>query len=433
MSVCYSGYDDRSFDEFDDDSSSSDSGYEKSFERSFDLDASQRQSAPSSLVHKSPSMQHTSRRLLFEQSLIGDGGRGSGPLASPAKSLVSHLQSTSRSSCDEFTPVLGAQTSTPTKTNGNGDPPEPKPKRKYAVGKNRMTRTRSPTQVMRIKKNRRMKANDRERNRMHMLNDALEKLRVALPTFPEDTKLTKIETLRFAHNYIFALEQVLDNGGPINLDLEKLQNITLSGEPFTKELFEAVFVNPQIGSAAYQLAAGFSGAGNATMAAPTTASAFSTADMYNSMQQYGVSAMELQQQQQQQQLANVGENGAYFSKQNYDLFKGSFDAAANSGLVATAPYGGYAGASACGGYAEPNEDYTGYAQTQPLPTHPHQSDANQTHVTGTVHHVPAVAPTHQVAPQHHLQHHSSSFYAHTPPWKDYSEQVTNTYGAFQAL
>ena len=62
---------------------------------------------------------------------------------------------------------------------------------------------------MRLKKHRRMKANDRERNRMHMLNEALDRLRCVLPTFPEDTKLTKIETLRFAHNYIWALSQTV--------------------------------------------------------------------------------------------------------------------------------------------------------------------------------------------------------------------------------
>lgn len=66
-------------------------------------------------------------------------------------------------------------------------------------------------QVLRLKRNRRIKANDRERHRMHTLNDALERLRMALPTFPEDTKLTKIETLRFAHNYIWALSQTLGN------------------------------------------------------------------------------------------------------------------------------------------------------------------------------------------------------------------------------
>ncbi|KAG7249688.1 hypothetical protein CRUP_035021 [Coryphaenoides rupestris] len=58
---------------------------------------------------------------------------------------------------------------------------------------------------------RRVKANDRERSRMHHLNSALDHLRsVLLPMLPDDaTKLTKIETLRFAHNYIWALTETL--------------------------------------------------------------------------------------------------------------------------------------------------------------------------------------------------------------------------------
>ncbi|XP_053575261.1 LOW QUALITY PROTEIN: neurogenin-1 [Bombina bombina] len=60
-----------------------------------------------------------------------------------------------------------------------------------------------------IKKTRRVKANDRERNRMHNLNSALDELRSILPCFPDDTKLTKIETLRFANNYIWALSETL--------------------------------------------------------------------------------------------------------------------------------------------------------------------------------------------------------------------------------
>lgn len=50
-----------------------------------------------------------------------------------------------------------------------------------------------------------------------MLNMALEKLRVVLPAFPDETKLTKIETLRFANNYIWALTESLkaiENGEP---------------------------------------------------------------------------------------------------------------------------------------------------------------------------------------------------------------------------
>ncbi|KAJ8979556.1 hypothetical protein NQ317_012945 [Molorchus minor] len=104
-----------------------------------------------------------------------------------------------------------SKTSTPIKTE------KEKPKRRYATGRNRVSRAKSPTQIMKIKRVRRLKANDRERNRMHMLNEALEKLRCVLPTFPEDTKLTKIETLRFAHNYIYALSEAVN-------DIEKYSN-----------------------------------------------------------------------------------------------------------------------------------------------------------------------------------------------------------------
>ena len=195
---------------------------------------------------------------------------------------------------DEFTPILGTQTSTPSKT-------EQKPKRKYAQGKARITRTRSPTQVVKIRKFRRLKANDRERNRMHMLNEALEKLRLTLPTFPEDTKLTKIETLRFAHNYIFAMVQLVESDGTVNFDLEKLQSLTLSGEKINKEIFDAMFVNP---SPYFQ------------------STGFSSFDFYNSMQQYHNLSME--------PPPTVAADPSNFSQQNYDVFKGAFETAANS-------------------------------------------------------------------------------------------------------
>ncbi|XP_067836571.1 neurogenin-1-like [Heptranchias perlo] len=70
--------------------------------------------------------------------------------------------------------------------------------------------------VQKIKKTRRIKANNRERNRMHNLNGALDALREVLPAFPEDAKLTKIETLRFAHNYIWALTEALRLADPIS-------------------------------------------------------------------------------------------------------------------------------------------------------------------------------------------------------------------------
>lgn len=81
---------------------------------------------------------------------------------------------------------------------------------------------RSPTELSKVKKIRRAKANDRERMRMQTLNQALEKLRVILPAFPDETKLTKIETLRFANNYIKTLTEMiksLDSGNPPNIPL----------------------------------------------------------------------------------------------------------------------------------------------------------------------------------------------------------------------
>lgn len=188
---CYSSFEERSY-EFDDDcETSSDSGFEKSYESM-------------QLYTPTKSCDEERKRKIFETEI----------------------------SEHAFSQMSNAVTSTPTKSGADGE----KKKRKYPTGRTRTPRARSPSHILRLKRNRRMKANDRERNRMHTLNEALEKLRLALPTFPEDTKLTKIETLRFAHNYIFALSQSLECEGVI-VDMEKLQNFSLSGEKITKELF----------------------------------------------------------------------------------------------------------------------------------------------------------------------------------------------------
>ncbi|XP_015925593.1 neurogenic differentiation factor 6-A-like [Parasteatoda tepidariorum] len=60
-------------------------------------------------------------------------------------------------------------------------------------------------------RNRRCKANARERNRMHSLNAALDKLRDYIPVRSKSQKLSKIETLRLARNYIIALSETLNN------------------------------------------------------------------------------------------------------------------------------------------------------------------------------------------------------------------------------
>ena len=61
-----------------------------------------------------------------------------------------------------------------------------------------------------IKRIRRVKANDRERNRMHNLNEALDRLRKHLPAGKcDDNKMTKIETLKSALEYIQTLARLL--------------------------------------------------------------------------------------------------------------------------------------------------------------------------------------------------------------------------------
>ncbi|XP_068610691.1 neurogenic differentiation factor 2 [Brachionichthys hirsutus] len=59
---------------------------------------------------------------------------------------------------------------------------------------------------------RRMKANTRERTRMHDLNSALDNLRKVVPCYSKTQKLSKIETLRLAKNYILALGEILRCG-----------------------------------------------------------------------------------------------------------------------------------------------------------------------------------------------------------------------------
>ncbi|XP_077466060.1 neurogenin-1 [Stigmatopora argus] len=83
-------------------------------------------------------------------------------------------------------------------------PPKKTPRRR------RRGRTPAPAAGPRVvRKSRRLKANDRERNRMQNLNGALDQLRRVLPALPDESKLTKIETLRLAHNYIWALAETL--------------------------------------------------------------------------------------------------------------------------------------------------------------------------------------------------------------------------------
>ena len=81
------------------------------------------------------------------------------------------------------------------------------------IPKKRGPKKKKMTKARLVKlKVRRVKANTRERNRMHGLNDALEELRKHVPCYSKTQKLSKIETLRLARNYIQALGNILKSG-----------------------------------------------------------------------------------------------------------------------------------------------------------------------------------------------------------------------------
>lgn len=128
-------YEDSSFD-FDEDNSSLDSGIERSYELSdFSL-------TPRKLNFDNACGQTKLRKRNYRNSKV----------------TIEEFKELEK----EFQPSVEAATSTPTK-------------RRYAQGKCRISRSQSPSQIMKIKKYRRIKANDRERNRMHSLNEALGK------------------------------------------------------------------------------------------------------------------------------------------------------------------------------------------------------------------------------------------------------------------
>lgn len=85
--------------------------------------------------------------------------------------------------------------------------PEKKVPKKRGPKKKKMTEER----IQKLKL-RRVKANARERGRMHGLNEALDDLRKYVPCQSKTQKLSKIETLRLARNYINTLSEILAKG-----------------------------------------------------------------------------------------------------------------------------------------------------------------------------------------------------------------------------
>lgn len=81
----------------------------------------------------------------------------------------------------------------------------------------RQSKTHEPKRVGRKRKGvsarernvRRLESNERERLRMHNLNEAFQELRTVIPHVEAQQKLSKIETLSLAKNYIMALTNTI--------------------------------------------------------------------------------------------------------------------------------------------------------------------------------------------------------------------------------
>nr|XP_047138578.1 neurogenin-1-like [Hydra vulgaris] len=77
---------------------------------------------------------------------------------------------------------------------------------------------RCDTNCSRIK---RLRANDRERRRVHLINCAMESLRNVIPGMKEKRKITKLELLRAANRYIWLLDETLRTGKPLDEVMER--------------------------------------------------------------------------------------------------------------------------------------------------------------------------------------------------------------------
>ncbi|XP_063235759.1 protein dimmed-like [Bacillus rossius redtenbacheri] len=82
-------------------------------------------------------------------------------------------------------------------------------RRAGAAALGQAARRRRPALNARDRNLRRLESNERERMRMHSLNDAFQSLREVIPHVKKERRLSKIETLTLAKNYVMALTNVI--------------------------------------------------------------------------------------------------------------------------------------------------------------------------------------------------------------------------------
>ena len=131
-----------------------------------------------------------------------------------------HLQASSMAA-PETTTCAHSKTAPSDKPSSSKNKRKRDPSAKKSGSGEKKTRTRGsgqgggrkrgpPKQPQReVMKKRRLAANARERRRMDSLNVAFDELREVVPSFSNDRKLSKYETLQMAQSYINALNELL--------------------------------------------------------------------------------------------------------------------------------------------------------------------------------------------------------------------------------
>ena len=80
-----------------------------------------------------------------------------------------------------------------------------------SCSENLIKKTESQDLPETVMKQRRLRANARERKRMDLLNQGFDRLRGVLPGLGAETQLSKYETLQMAQEYINQLTTLLDS------------------------------------------------------------------------------------------------------------------------------------------------------------------------------------------------------------------------------
>lgn len=94
------------------------------------------------------------------------------------------------------------------RTGSEGGAPE-KPRATKTTGASRLKDVVAPCRQN--TRSRRLVANARERSRIHILSDAFENLRRAVPSYSQDQKLSKLAILKLATYYISALANLAES------------------------------------------------------------------------------------------------------------------------------------------------------------------------------------------------------------------------------